>query len=79
MDTNLRSRLAGNQPSPSQRKRGFLDPVCEMNVDAWEPQYEVIREGIAYHFCSSECKQTFQLFPGKFLKNMRNPKVHSSS
>lgn len=75
MDANFQSRLAGNQLSPSQRFRDFRDPVCGMKVDAWESRYEVIREGIAYHFCSSECKQAFQLFPGKFLKRDNHEKA----
>ena len=43
------------------------DPVCRMDLEAWDDRYEVTLSGKTYHFCSSECKQTFQLFPDKFL------------
>jgi YHS domain-containing protein len=53
---------------PSERLKIYRDPVCGMNLEDWGTQYEIVHEGIEYHFCSSECKQAFQLFPDRFIQ-----------
>jgi YHS domain-containing protein len=42
------------------------DPVCGMDVIPGRTAYHARHDGKEYHFCSSECKQTFGLFPGRF-------------
>ena len=41
------------------------DPVCGMKIDPATAQYQSVRDGKTYHFCSAECKATFDKEPVK--------------
>jgi len=46
-------------------KKGVKDPVCEMVIDPGAAQYQTVRNGKTYYFCSAECKGTFDKGPSK--------------
>jgi Cu+-exporting ATPase len=48
-------------------KSTATDPVCGMSVDTATAEYRSFRDGQAYYFCSSGCKESFDQDPGKFL------------
>ncbi len=43
-----------------------IDPVCKMALMPWDVRFEVEHAGESHAFCSSECRQTFLLFPNRF-------------
>lgn len=56
--------------NPEDLKKNLTDPVCGMKLETWQVQYEDIYSGEIYSFCSSECHQTFRLFPKKFAPHV---------
>lgn len=54
-------------PSPHEMAPAF-DPVCGMRVDAWDFRHVSRWNGMDARFCSSDCKQTFDMFPERFTK-----------
>lgn len=44
-----------------------LDPVCGMNVDETNAVTSV-QQGKTYHFCSANCKATFEKDPPRYAK-----------
>ena len=45
-----------------------IDPVCGMTVETATAEYRSFRDGKAYYFCSSGCKESFDKEPEKYLK-----------
>ena len=48
-----------------------VDPVCRMAVDPNQSQERRIYKGVAYHFCSSECAEVFDLGPDRYRQGAR--------
>ena len=44
------------------------DPVCGMNVDEKNAEFQSQFEGKRYTFCSDECKQKFDEEPEQYAK-----------
>jgi Cu+-exporting ATPase len=44
-----------------------VDPVCRMAVDTTKTAHTLSYGGTTYHFCSSDCYETFKADPEKFL------------
>lgn len=59
------SRLENGSAKSAIESR-WVDPVCGMRMESWEFRSVIRWNGTDIRFCSAECKQTFQLFPGKF-------------
>src|SRR2546423_13714820 len=45
-----------------------VDPVCERPIDPEMSAIKVDYEGKTYNFCSEECKERFQVYPGPYSK-----------
>ncbi len=45
------------------------DPVCGMNVDENNAQYQTQYAGQKYSFCSEECKQKFDKQPEQYARS----------
>ena len=43
------------------------DPVCGMEFDQSQAAAQTVHEGVAYSFCSEECRQTFEDDPEAFV------------
>lgn len=68
--TEIKEKLKMNQMS--NVSGGLMkDPVCGMNVTT-ESEHSSLHEGQKYYFCSSRCKDTFQLTPSDFLNSSRS-------
>lgn len=44
------------------------DPVCGMNIDEKQSAGKSDYQGQTFYFCSSSCKQKFDLNPQSYLK-----------
>lgn len=44
------------------------DPVCGMQVDEQNSAIQETYGGKTFHFCSEECRQTFQSQPEQYTK-----------
>ncbi len=44
------------------------DPVCKMSVDEKMTKFRSDYQGVAYYFCSSECKKRFDTDPSRYAK-----------
>ena len=44
-----------------------LDPVCEMEVNPASAAAESEYAGVAFYFCSAECKRKFDSNPRQYL------------
>jgi YHS domain-containing protein len=42
------------------------DPICKMDVDETKTNFYSDHEGLRYHFCSEECKDTFDSQPERY-------------
>lgn len=42
------------------------DPVCNMEIDELETNFHSQYGGRQYHFCSEECKDTFDSQPERY-------------
>jgi YHS domain-containing protein len=42
------------------------DPVCKMDVDESKTNFKSEYAGRKYHFCSEECKDTFDSQPERY-------------
>jgi YHS domain-containing protein len=42
------------------------DPVCKMDVDEKKTNFSSEYAGRKYHFCSEECKDTFESQPERY-------------
>lgn len=45
------------------------DPVCGMEFDSSQAEAQTVYQGQAYHFCSEECRRTFEEDPKEFVRN----------
>lgn len=45
-----------------------IDPVCGMNVDETNTEYQTQYGGQTYSFCSQECKDTFEEKPERYAR-----------
>jgi YHS domain-containing protein len=43
-----------------------IDPVCKMDIDETEAEFHSTYGGRKYHFCSEECKETFDSQPERY-------------
>ena len=43
------------------------DPVCGMKIDEATAEARTTYKGKTYYFCSSECKETFDANPEKYV------------
>jgi YHS domain-containing protein len=43
------------------------DPVCGMQVEEKNPEFESQYAGKKYYFCSEECKQQFDKRPNEYV------------
>ncbi len=43
-----------------------IDPVCKMDVDDKQTNFHSEYAGRKYHFCSEECKDTFDSQPERY-------------
>jgi YHS domain-containing protein len=43
-----------------------IDPVCKMDIDEAEAEFHSTYGGRKYHFCSEECKETFDSQPERY-------------
>ena len=74
----------GNYPSDNSLRRGdnswigrqFIwesdmtkDPVCGMNVDENNSQYQTQYGGKKYNFCSDQCKKKFDQQPEQYARS----------
>jgi len=77
IDTN--SLLAVDEPTvevgadePTTEKPGMVtDPVCGMSIDPDAAAAHTEHDGVTFHFCSQNCRDTFAADPGKYA----NPAV----
>ena len=44
------------------------DPVCGMQLDSSQAEAQAVHDGVAYYFCSTECRDTFLEDPGKYVE-----------
>jgi hypothetical protein len=42
------------------------DPVCGMTFDESQAEAQTVHDGVAYFFCSEECRRTFEENPKEF-------------
>ena len=42
------------------------DPVCKMDIDETQTNFHSDYAGRKYHFCSEECKDTFDSQPERY-------------
>jgi Cu+-exporting ATPase len=45
------------------------DPVCGMNVDENNSQYQSEHKGKQYSFCSEQCKNKFDQHPEQYARS----------
>jgi Cu+-exporting ATPase len=45
------------------------DPVCGMQLEPSQAEAQTVYEGVAYFFCSNECRTTFEENPTEFIQN----------
>jgi YHS domain-containing protein len=51
-----------------------IDPVCGKQVNEAKAAGRVTYSGVAYHFCSKECKKLFEQAPGEYTGHvLRGP------
>ena len=43
------------------------DPVCGMQIDSSQAAAQTVYDGVAYYFCSEECRRTFEEDPEEFV------------
>jgi YHS domain-containing protein len=48
------------------------DPVCNMKIDPKTATEKSVYKGQEYYFCSSDCKNNFDLDPEKYIHNEHN-------
>ncbi len=51
------------------------DPVCGMTFEAGEAAAQTNYQGVAYFFCSEDCRKTFEENPDEFLKQSEESSV----
>jgi len=51
---------------PPEQQTAPKDPVCGMAVDPKKSDQIAVHEGIKYHFCSADCRTTFEANPATF-------------
>jgi P-type Cu+ transporter len=49
-----------------QEKTMTIDPVCGMAVEPGRAAAHAEFQGATYHFCSAQCRMTFQADPRKY-------------
>lgn len=45
-----------------------IDPVCGMNVDEKNPEFETKFAGRKYFFCSEKCQKEFENEPEEYVE-----------
>jgi YHS domain-containing protein len=55
-----------NTKIPNGRMLMTKDPVCKMDVDESKTNFKSEYAGRNYHFCSEECKDTFDSQPERY-------------
>jgi len=45
------------------------DPVCGMQVDENNPQFQTQHKGQTYTFCSDQCKKKFEQRPEQYARS----------
>jgi YHS domain-containing protein len=64
-----RQLLAGKKIHIRRWKRMTKDPVCGMNVDENNAQYQSQYGGKKYTFCSEDCKKKFDHKPEQYARS----------
>ena len=49
-------------------KTAAIDPVCRMEVEPGLTRLVSLYQGHSYWFCSLDCRETFEINPGKHLE-----------
>jgi adenylate cyclase len=44
-----------------------VDPVCHMQIDAFKSNLSLTFRNVAYHFCSTQCRDRFEATPENFV------------
>jgi Cu+-exporting ATPase len=44
------------------------DPVCGMQLDPSQAAAQAVYDGVAYYFCSEECRDTFLEDPEQYVE-----------
>jgi Cu+-exporting ATPase len=52
--------------APEQQAHLAKDPVCGMTVDARSAPEHASYAGQTYHFCSPDCRSTFERDPARY-------------
>ena len=52
---------------PKQAAEASLDPICGMNLQAHQVAADYTYLGVAYAFCSTECRDIFARTPEMFV------------
>ena len=67
MATALRRRIGSGKPSTRENVM-TEDPVCGMDVDEKNAEFQTQVAGKKYFLCSEECKKEFQDKPEDFVE-----------
>ena len=50
-------------PSNTEKiSKNYLCPVCHMQLEANETDFQYMHEGETFYFCSNECKEVFEQY-----------------
>jgi YHS domain-containing protein len=49
------------------------DPVCGMTFESGEAAAQTTYKGVAYFFCSEDCRKTFEENPDEFVNSTPPP------
>ncbi len=55
-----------SQPQKKSKEGKYIDPVCDMEVDA-DQAYSMMHEGELYRFCTRSCLSKFDTDPGHYM------------
>jgi NTE family protein len=60
---------------PREAMSLHIDPVCRMSVSSSRARARAERDGIAYYFCSTNCRDVFERYGDRYLpaRGTRNP------
>jgi P-type Cu+ transporter len=54
-------------PGQKESMAIVVDPVCGMEIEESQAAAQSVYKGVAYSFCSEECRKTFEADPDEFL------------
>ena len=63
--------LRAHAHRPQAEATAVQDPVCGMSVDPDGAEHRSFQKGETYYFCSSGCKETFDMDPGKYIERAK--------